>query len=389
MTYHSYIGDTGGAYTYEEYGAPQTFMISDIAALQHMYGADYSTNSGNTVYKWTPTSGKTFVNGVAAIEPGTNRIFATIWDGGGSDTFDLTAYRTALKIDLRPGNYSLFSEVQNAFLGGGPNGGYARGNIFNALLYQGNTASLIENVKGGSAGDQIVGNEVGNFLRGYGGNDALSGDAGNDTLDGGTGGDRLNGGTGTDTASYAEAAKGIVADLADRSRNLNDAKGDIYSGIENLTGSKYIDRLYGDAGGNGLSGNAGNDYLRGNAGSDRLYGAAGADDLVGGVDADTFVFRAAADSTSSVTGRDSIFDFSAAQGDRIDVSAMDANTRISGNQAFSFIGSLAFSGKGGELRVEKSASDTYVYGDINGDKNADFAIHLDDAITMQGSNFVL
>ncbi|MGO8176273.1 M10 family metallopeptidase C-terminal domain-containing protein, partial [Rhizobium ruizarguesonis] len=73
--------------------------------------------------------------------------FATIWDGGGIDTYDLSDYTTALKIDLREGGYSVFSQGQLADLGGGPNNGYARGNIFNALLYHDNTASLIENVK--------------------------------------------------------------------------------------------------------------------------------------------------------------------------------------------------------------------------------------------------
>lgn len=83
-------------------------MMLDIAALQEMYGADYTTNSGDTVYKWNPNQGITYVNGVAAITPAANRIFATIWDGGGIDTYDLSAYTTALKIDLRAGDIRSF-----------------------------------------------------------------------------------------------------------------------------------------------------------------------------------------------------------------------------------------------------------------------------------------
>lgn len=166
MTYRSYIGDNGSGYTYEHDGAPQTFMMLDIAALQEMYGADYTTNSGDTVYKWNPNQGITYVNGVAAITPAANRIFATIWDGGGIDTYDLSAYTTALKIDLQAGGYSVFSQGQLSYLGGGPNNGYARGNIFNALLHEGNTASLIENVKAGSGNDTITGNEADNTLWG-------------------------------------------------------------------------------------------------------------------------------------------------------------------------------------------------------------------------------
>ncbi|MFA1621233.1 M10 family metallopeptidase [Rhizobium mongolense] len=208
MTYRTYIGDDTSGYNYEQNGAPQTFMMLDIAALQEMYGADYTTNSGNTIYKWKPNEGVTYVNGVAAITPDDNRIFATIWDGGGVDTYDLSAYSTGLRVDLRPGQSSLFSTVQAAFLGGGPNGGYARGNIYNALLHDGNTASLIENVNGGSASDTIHGNAAKNALSGNSGNDKLYGDGnndglygneGNDRLVGGAGNDRLGGGAGSDT----------------------------------------------------------------------------------------------------------------------------------------------------------------------------------------------
>ncbi|TCL62044.1 M10 family metallopeptidase, partial [Rhizobium sp. BK251] len=199
MTYHTFVGDDETGYKYEHNGAPQTYMMLDIAALQEMYGADYTTNSGDTVYKWKPNEGVTYVNGVAAITPGANRIFATIWDGGGVDTYDLSAYTTSLQIDLRPGAYSVFSQLQLADLGGGPNNGYARGNIFNALLYHDNLASLIENVQAGSGSDTIVGNDVNNTLWGNAGNDSLAGGGGDDTLNGGAGLDRMSGGAGDDT----------------------------------------------------------------------------------------------------------------------------------------------------------------------------------------------
>jgi Peptidase M10 serralysin C terminal len=59
-----------------------------------------------------------------------NRIFATVWDGGGRDTYDLSAYRSDLEVHLRPGRHSGFSQDQLANLGGGPNGGHARGDVF-------------------------------------------------------------------------------------------------------------------------------------------------------------------------------------------------------------------------------------------------------------------
>lgn len=105
--------------------------------------------------------------------------------------------------------------------------------------------------------------------------------------------------------------------------------------------------------------------------------------------ADTFVFKALADSTVAVAGRDSFFDFSSAGGDRIELSAIDASSAISGDQAFIYLGAAAFTGAAGELRYIKEASDTYVYGDTNGDKAADFAIHLDDAVSFLKGDFLL
>ena len=220
MTYNAFVGDTGGGYQYERFGGPQTFMMADIYALQHMYGADYTTNKGSTVYKWKPGTGDTFVNGKLAIDAGGNRIFGTIWDGGGTDTYDLSAYKTNMEIDLRPGAYSVFNKIQLAFLGGGPNDGYARGNIFNALLFNDDIRSLIENAKGGSGNDVILGNQGRNFLMGNGGNDKLTGAEGRDKLDGGRGNDVLTGGTEADIFIFK---KGYGRDtITDFKNNVDD-----------------------------------------------------------------------------------------------------------------------------------------------------------------------
>lgn len=199
MTYRAWQGAPATGYRLGNWDAPQTYMMLDIAALQHLYGADYSTNSGNTVYRWSPDSGRTMVDGGIGLDPGGNRIFATIWDGGGRDTFDLSSYTTGVRVSLAPGAGSVFSRDQLADLGGGPNGGHARANVFNALLNDGDIRSLIEDATAGSGADLLYGNQTRNFLLGNGGNDRIFGGFGNDRLGGGAGRDRLCGGPGADT----------------------------------------------------------------------------------------------------------------------------------------------------------------------------------------------
>ena len=118
------------------------------------------------------------INGVGQGAPGGNRIFQTIWDGGGTDTYDFSNYTTNLTVDLQPGGWTTVSTAQLAKLH--YNGTQvARGNIANALLYNNDQRSLIENANGGSGNDTIVGNAAANTLKGNGGNDKLTGGAGN------------------------------------------------------------------------------------------------------------------------------------------------------------------------------------------------------------------
>ena len=264
MTYRSYVNGPTSGYTNETWGYAQTYMMLDIAALQHMYGADFTTNSGDTVYKWDPNSGNTYINGEVAIEPGANRIFATIWDGGGNDTYDLSAYSTDLQLDLRPGKYSVFSDVQKAYLG---NGNYAHGNIYNALLYEGDTRSLIENAIGGSGNDTIHGNTTTN---------RLEGGAGNDTLYGYEGGDVLVGGTGNDTL-YATDATMNGDDTLNGPNGFNDLWG--WDGDDKLYGSQGVDRLVGGVGDDELRGGDGDDWIYADGDDSVIDGGAGFDRL--------------------------------------------------------------------------------------------------------------
>ncbi|OWV69250.1 RTX toxin [Rhizobium sp. R339] len=332
MTYRTYVGDnTSGGYTYEADGAPQTFMMLDIAALQKMYGADYTTNSGDTVYKWNPDEGITYVDGVAAITPDANRIFATIWDGGGIDTYDLSAYTTALKIDLRAGGYSVFSQRQLADLWGGPNNGYARGNIFNALLFNGNVASLIENVQAGSGNDNIVGNEANNTLWGNAGDDSLYGGIGNDTLIGGVGSDWMVGGAGNDLYVVDDSFDFVI-------ESWNEGTDTVETALSGYTLRSNVETLTytGSASFTG-TGNALANTITGGAGDDTLDGGAGADSLIGGDGNDTYVVDNAGDIITEAAGVDT-------------VRTTLANYTLGGDlENLNYIGTGAFIGTGNSL----------------------------------------
>ena len=115
MSYRSYIGaPESGGYKSETYGYAQTLMMYDIAALQLMYGANFDTNSSNTTYSWNQSTGQMYLNGVGQGTPGANKIFLTVWDGGGTDTYDLSNYTVGLTIDLTPGGWSTFSATPRA-----------------------------------------------------------------------------------------------------------------------------------------------------------------------------------------------------------------------------------------------------------------------------------
>ena len=420
MTYSTFIGDATGGYDYENYGAPQTYMMIDILALQTMYGADFNINSGNTVYTWDPTNGNSYVNGVLSIDPGANRIFSTIWDGNGTDTYDLSNYTTNTSIDLRPGEHSTFSTAQLANLGGGPNGGFARGNVFNAFQFNGDDRSLIENASGGSGNDTMTGNSADNVLIGNNGNDTFDGNNGDDTangnggndtflMDSGDGIDNFNGGGGVDTINFSGLGGNFVVvrlaagtwDFTGGGPPLGDAVL-----IENILGTSGNDDLLGDAAANKLAGSGGADKIGGGGGNDRLFGNLGNDTmkgfagndvltggldkdfLTGGLDRDKFVFGGLNVSTVAAAGRDVIEDFHHGQHDKIDLSDIDAKATPAGDQAFHLIGG-GFTGAEGELRFVHAGGNTIVSGDVDGDGTADFAIQLTGNFNLVGRDFLL
>ncbi len=317
----------------DQFNQPQTYMQDDIAALQYLYGANFTSNATNSVYTFSSTTGEMFINGVSQGDPDGNKILRTIWDGNGVDTYDFSNYSNNESIDLAPGAFSTFSTAQlanhRAYSGGTA---MAAGNIANALLYNGDTRSLIENANGGSGNDTISGNQAANTLNGNAGDDTINGLTGNDTLNGGAGNDTINGGdgadlinasgaSGTDTVHgndgndtiYSTGAGTYFGDLGNDymyagigvNETLDGGGGtdtidtSLYSGdyvlnlvtgatnfppesyvnFENATTGSGNDSITGTSGANVINSGAGNDTVIGGGGADTLNGGDGNDNL--------------------------------------------------------------------------------------------------------------
>ena len=334
MTYRSYVGGPLTGYTNGNWDFAQTLMQNDVAAIQAMYGANFTTNATNTSYYWNKTTGQMSINGVAQSAPGGNVILMNVWDGGGIDLYDFSDRTANMSVDLTPGGWINLG-TQLASLGAGHT---AIGNISNSLLYNNDTRSLIEHVVSGAGHDSITGNVAANNIYGGAGNDAiyggaghdlLVGDAGNDSIYGGgdndviselagsgddlingddgidiiysgTGNDVVSGGTdaannyanlgdGADTFAGAAATDVVVGGIGDDAISGNAGDDSLYGEVGNDTvnGGDGIDVVSGGAGNDNLNGGAGNDLLVGDAGADLLFGGSGIDIFYGGADNDT------------------------------------------------------------------------------------------------------
>jgi Ca2+-binding RTX toxin-like protein len=243
------------------------------------------------------------------------------------------------------------------------------------------------NTGGDAAGDQLIniegvfGSIYADNLTGDAGVNTLQGGAGADTLTGGAGADRLDGGADSDTIVYTSA---VTVNLATGANS----EGDTLIGIENLTGSADADTLTGSAAVNIIIGGAGDDTIDGGGSNDTITGGAGRDVLHGDLGNDVFMFTADTDCGLGASA-DLINDFAVGQ-DIINLSGIDANTLLTGNQPFTFLGTSAFTRVAGQLRYAAPGDGyTHVYGDLNADGVADIEIALTGTYTLAAASFVL
>ncbi|NMG32325.1 M10 family metallopeptidase C-terminal domain-containing protein [Aromatoleum evansii] len=277
---------------------PQTPMLSDVLAIQSMYGADRTTRSGDTTYGF----GANVTGAMAAILDFTRNPHPvlTIYDAGGNDTLNLSGWSTGSTVDIAPGAYSSCNDMTN--------------NI--AIAY----STDIENVVCGDGSDTIRGNTLANRLDGGGGNDTIYGLDGDDELLGRGGNDYLDGGGGVDWA-ILDADLGSYAIIYDSTTGAFTFQSQ-WSGIDTITGIEYFrfadgtnrsageltggqraapapgitvsgtgranvlggtdadDQLFGLGGADTLDGGFGHDLLDGGRGADRLHGGNGDDTYV-------------------------------------------------------------------------------------------------------------
>lgn len=201
-------------------------------------------------------------------------------------------------------------------------------------LYEGRHGEIRGLVSGDAGNDNLTGGNEGNVLLGGAGNDELYGLGGDDELDGGGGDDLMHGGKGDDL----------------------------------------------------LLGGQGKDHLIGGRDDDTLIGGRQADLLTGNQGADRFVFNNTAESATPSGQRDTITDFQRGL-DLIDISTIDANTTVTGNQAFSFIGAAAFTAPG-QIRAVKQGGNTIVQLSNDGDTAAEMVITLRGLYTLEAADFV-
>jgi RTX calcium-binding nonapeptide repeat (4 copies) len=366
-------------------GAVESFFMLNAGTISGDFkggaGAETITNSGqmtgvidlsagaNTINNSGTISGTVFSTGSLNFNNTGGLVQGNVTAGAAADTVDNTGGRITGFVNLAGGN--------DTFTG----------------------ADAIDNVVGGDGLDTIDlngGNDI------FYANGATAASDGNDVVDGGTGIDTY--------IARALGSTGITIDLLDSTASGASFGTDHILNFENAIGTANGDSIAGNNANNSLNGGGGGDVLNGLVGNDRIIGGLGADTIIGGAGQDiltggavtaggdgardTFLFQALSESGVGSGARDWITDFTegvAATADRINLAAIDASTAVAGDQAFSWqaVAGAAFTGVAGQLHYAVITGNTYVYGDVNGDKVADFSIALSGVHALAATDFIL
>ncbi|WP_018716246.1 calcium-binding protein [Brachymonas chironomi] len=278
-------------------GSPQADTLLGFHGNDKLYG-----NGGNDVLKGG--SGNDIMNGgIGAdtmiggsgndtyyVDNIYDRVYETISTDSNANAGGIDKINSSVSYDLS--THAGVRYVENLSLVGTAAINGTGNNLNNVLIGNGAANTLYglngnDTLKGGAGHDTLFGGN---------GHDTLLGDTGNDLLEGGAGNDILDGGSGIDTANYSRTGAAVTVNLTKSTRQDTLGAGwDTLIQIENVTGSRYGDRLYGNSENNTLRGENGNDILSGGAGKDTLIGGYGNDFLNGGVGSDVLTGGAGKD----------------------------------------------------------------------------------------------
>jgi Ca2+-binding RTX toxin-like protein len=301
--------------------------------------------------------------------------------GAGTDRIQATAANTAILVSALSGIEEIHA--------GGFRGVTVVGSVAGDVLdFSGTVLTGIRLIDGGNGSDTITGSAGADVIFGNHGADTIAAGEGNDTIRFGVNTDDfIDGGAGIDTlVSMVDGASLVWTRV---------------SGVEVVNAFATFDEvLLGTTGNDVLDFSAvallgvsridalgGADTVIGSMGSDFIVGGAGGDTLTGGGSADVFAFERTTDSTAAAF--DTITDF--LQGtDLVDLSRIDANTGVAGDQAFAFLGVAGFGGVAGQARVDQGTPGiTALELDVNGDAIADMRIELVGTHALQATDLVL
>ncbi|MFC0308956.1 M10 family metallopeptidase C-terminal domain-containing protein [Gallibacterium trehalosifermentans] len=206
-------GDSDGSY-YQFNDSKTQLSLFDIAYMTYFYGVNQAYHADNNTYRF------------AAFNPQSSEANngaeygVLIVDGNGRDVIDATDQTASVHIDLTPGSWNYVNQKNDTIAyqpaDNPENATPQAGQLF--ISYN----SIIEDAKGGTGNDTLIGNDGANYLYGYDGDDTIIGGAGNDQLDGGRGADTLTGGTGADQFIFASPIDGKTDTIVD----FNAAEGD-------------------------------------------------------------------------------------------------------------------------------------------------------------------
>ena len=247
----------------------------------------------------------------------------------------------------------------------------------------------------GGAGDDVMHGMLGDdWMMGEGDNDLMFGNEGADMMSGGSGADTIYGGTGGDMIVGDDGWDRIYGGDGSDAIHGNAGADRIYggNGSDLIDGGTGRDLIFGGDGNNIIIGGDDRDALRGGRESDTIQGGRDADDMSSGGGRDVFIYTDYTDSRAFDGGRDVIRDFNQNL-DIIDLSAIDSNRFVSGDQELQFLARQPFDADApdgiGEVRWRGFEEGVLVIVDQNGDGTADMQIYLEGVTWLDQADFIL